>query len=98
MIGAHADLDALRKAATGANALTFDHEHVPTEMLDTLITEGVNVAPPPEALVHAQDKLVMRRKREALVPRYRASHRANRRRRGCVRRAQWPSRRDRDRS
>jgi len=73
MIGAHADLDALRKAATGANALTFDHEHVPTEMLDTLVDEGVNVAPPPEALVHAQDRLVMRRKLEALGPRYPAS-------------------------
>ena len=54
--------------------LTFDHEHVPTELLDKLVAEGVNVAPPPQALVHAQDKLVMRRRLEALgapVPRYR---------------------------
>ena len=40
--------------------LTFDHEHVPTELLEKLVADGVAVAPPPEALVHAQDKLVMR--------------------------------------
>lgn len=75
VIGHHTDLDALRRAAAGATALTFDHEHVPTELLETLVAEGVNVAPPPEALVHAQDKLVMRRRLEALgapVPRYTA--------------------------
>ena len=75
VIGAHTDLDALRRVAAGADALTFDHEHVPTAMLDKLVAEGVTVAPPPEALVHAQDKLVMRRKLAALgapIPRYAA--------------------------
>ena len=66
VIGSHTDLDALRRVAAGAAALTFDHEHVPTELLEKLVAEGVNVAPPPEALVHAQDKLVMRRRLEAL--------------------------------
>ena len=73
VIGAHTDLDALRKAADGADALTFDHEHVPTELLEKLVADGVNVAPPPSALIHAQDKLVMRRRLEALgapVPRF----------------------------
>jgi 5-(carboxyamino)imidazole ribonucleotide synthase len=73
VIGSHTDLDALRRVAAGADALTFDHEHVPTELLEKLVAEGVNVAPPPEALLHAQDKLVMRRRLEALgarVPRY----------------------------
>src|SRR6201999_2026432 len=73
VIGAHTDLDALRTAAAGADALTFDHEHVPTDLLEKLIADGVNVAPPPSALIHAQDKLVMRRRLEALgapVPRY----------------------------
>jgi 5-(carboxyamino)imidazole ribonucleotide synthase len=60
VIGAHTDLDALRRAAEGASALTFDHEHVPGELLKALVADGVNVAPPPEALIHAQDKLVMR--------------------------------------
>jgi 5-(carboxyamino)imidazole ribonucleotide synthase len=75
VIGAHTDLSALRKAAVGVAALTFDHEHVPTEFLDTLVAEGVNVAPPPTALVHAQDKLVMRTRLAALgvpVPRFTA--------------------------
>ena len=75
VIGSHTDLDDLRRAAHGAAALTFDHEHVPTELLEKLVAEGVNVAPPPQALVHAQDKLVMRRRLEALgapVPRYAA--------------------------
>lgn len=73
VIGSHADLEDLRRVAAGADVLTFDHEHVPTELLDKLVAEGVNVAPPPHALVHAQDKLVMRRRMEALgapVPRY----------------------------
>lgn len=73
VIGSHTDVEDLRRVAAGADALTFDHEHVPTELLEKLVAEGVNVAPPPHALVHAQDKLVMRRRLEALgaaVPRY----------------------------
>jgi 5-(carboxyamino)imidazole ribonucleotide synthase len=73
VIGSHTSLDALRRVSAGADALTFDHEHVPAELLEKLVAEGVNVAPPPEALLHAQDKLVMRRRLEALgarVPRY----------------------------
>src|SRR3954454_25042367 len=34
VLGAHTDIDALRRAAKGADALTFDHEHVPTELLE----------------------------------------------------------------
>jgi 5-(carboxyamino)imidazole ribonucleotide synthase len=73
VLGAHTDIDALRKAAAGVDALTFDHEHVPTALLDELVADGVNVAPPPQALIHAQDKLVMRRRLEELgapVPRF----------------------------
>lgn len=73
VLGSHTDLDALRRVAAGAAAVTFDHEHVPGDLLDALVAAGVNVAPPPEALVHAQDKLVMRRKLAELgapVPRF----------------------------
>lgn len=73
VIGSHTDLDDLRRAAAGATVLTFDHEHVPGELLETLIAEGVTVAPPPAALRHAQDKLVMRRKLAELgapIPRF----------------------------
>src|SRR5690348_10483413 len=65
VIGSHTDLEALRRVADGATVLTFDHEHAPSELLEKLVAEGVNVAPPPRALVHAQDKLVMRRRLEA---------------------------------
>ncbi|WP_345499572.1 5-(carboxyamino)imidazole ribonucleotide synthase [Nocardia callitridis] len=62
VLGSHTDLAALRKVAIGSHALTFDHEHVPTEHLEALVAEGVNVQPPPQALVYAQDKLAMRRR------------------------------------
>nr|WP_235900546.1 5-(carboxyamino)imidazole ribonucleotide synthase [Lolliginicoccus suaedae] len=66
VLGRHDDLDALREAAQGSDALTFDHEHVPPQHLETLIGEGVNVQPPPTALIHAQDKLVMRERLAAM--------------------------------
>jgi 5-(carboxyamino)imidazole ribonucleotide synthase len=78
VLGSHDDIDVLRRAAAGTNAVTFDHEHVSTALLEKLIAEGANVAPPPGALVHAQDKLVMRRRLEALgvpIPRYAAIER-----------------------
>jgi 5-(carboxyamino)imidazole ribonucleotide synthase len=61
-IGKHTDLDALRGFAADVDVLTFDHEHVPNEHLRALIAEGHRVHPGPDALVHAQDKLVMRHK------------------------------------
>jgi 5-(carboxyamino)imidazole ribonucleotide synthase len=60
VLGRHDDLVTLRRFAEGCDVLTFDHEHVPTEHLHTLVTEGVRVYPGPEALRRAQDKLVMR--------------------------------------
>jgi 5-(carboxyamino)imidazole ribonucleotide synthase len=66
VLGTHTDLDALRAFAKGCEVVTFDHEHVPGEHLRTLVSEGVKVRPGPDALVHAQDKLVMRRKLASL--------------------------------
>ncbi|KXP00974.1 5-(carboxyamino)imidazole ribonucleotide synthase [Tsukamurella pseudospumae] len=60
VLGDHDVLDDLRRVATGAHALTFDHEGVPTEHLFALQAEGVVVNPPPQALMYAQDKLAMR--------------------------------------
>lgn len=62
VMGQHTDLDALRSFAAGVDVLTFDHEHVPGEHLRVLVEEGVLVRPGPDALAHAQDKLVMRRR------------------------------------
>lgn len=59
-IGDYKDLDALLEFSKGLDVLTFDHEHVPTEHLQALLDAGVNVQPGPDALVNAQDKLVMR--------------------------------------
>ncbi|NHW46991.1 5-(carboxyamino)imidazole ribonucleotide synthase [Paenarthrobacter sp. MSM-2-10-13] len=59
-IGDYKDLDALLEFAKGLDVMTFDHEHVPTQHLQALLDAGVNVQPGPDALVNAQDKLVMR--------------------------------------
>jgi len=61
-VGSHRDLDTLRSFARGCDVLTFDHEHVPAAHLRALEADGVAVRPGPDALVHAQDKLVMRRR------------------------------------
>src|SRR4051812_19295734 len=60
-IGDHRDLAALQGLADGATGVPFDHEHVPTEHLRARERAGHGVAPGPAALVHAQDKLVLRR-------------------------------------
>ena len=60
VLGRHDDLDALRRLAEGSGVVTFDHEHVPPDHLRALESLGVAVRPGPDALVHAQDKIVMR--------------------------------------
>ncbi|MHA7239378.1 5-(carboxyamino)imidazole ribonucleotide synthase [Arthrobacter sp. TMS1-12-1] len=60
-VGDYRDRDTLRAFAAGVDVLTFDHEHVPGELLAELAEDGVRVHPSPAALRHAQDKLVMRR-------------------------------------
>jgi 5-(carboxyamino)imidazole ribonucleotide synthase len=62
LVGDYTDLPTLRKITDGAAVVTFDHEHVPTAHLHALADAGVAVRPGPEALVHAQDKAVMRRR------------------------------------
>ncbi len=59
-VGDYRDLQTLQDFAEGVDVVTFDHEHVPTAHLQALIASGVNVQPRPDALVNAQDKLVMR--------------------------------------
>ncbi|MFD6800710.1 5-(carboxyamino)imidazole ribonucleotide synthase [Streptomyces cyaneofuscatus] len=62
VIGHYRDLETLRAFAQGCDVITFDHEHVPTEHLRALEADGIPVRPGPDALVHAQDKGVMRAK------------------------------------
>ncbi|MCQ9352142.1 5-(carboxyamino)imidazole ribonucleotide synthase [Corynebacterium sp. 153RC1] len=66
LYGDYTNLEDLQRAAQGASAFTFDHEHVPNEHLEVLIAQGINVQPQPAALVNAQDKLVMRERLAAL--------------------------------
>ncbi|MFZ0158337.1 MAG: 5-(carboxyamino)imidazole ribonucleotide synthase [Kineosporiaceae bacterium] len=72
-IGSHLDAGAVTAFARGCDVLTFDHEHVPTELLHALEEGGVAVRPGPDALVHAQNKGAMRARLAALgvpVPRW----------------------------
>ncbi len=66
VIGAHDDPEAVSAFARGCDVVTFDHEHVPNPILERLISEGVAVRPGPAALVHAQDKAIMRARLTAI--------------------------------
>ena len=59
-IGTHTDVEALRRFAKGCDVITFDHEHVPGELIRALEADGVTVWPSSAALRFAQDKAAMR--------------------------------------
>lgn len=59
VVGDYTDLATLREVTAGCAVVTFDHEHVPTEHMHALEAD-LAVRPGPGALVHAQDKGVMR--------------------------------------
>lgn len=58
--GDYRDLETVRAFARDVDVVTFDHEHVPQEVLRALVADGVAVHPGPDALQFAQDKLRMR--------------------------------------
>jgi 5-(carboxyamino)imidazole ribonucleotide synthase len=58
-LGAADDIGALVTFASDCDVVTFDHEHVPTAGLRAM-AEVTSVQPGADALVHAQDKIVMR--------------------------------------
>jgi 5-(carboxyamino)imidazole ribonucleotide synthase len=59
-VGSHTSLEDLRAFAQGCEVVTFDHEHVPGHLIAALEAEGLNLLPGSKALLHAQDKQVMR--------------------------------------
>ncbi len=65
-LGDYRSLADLRDLAKGCDAVTFDHEHVPTEHVRALAEDGFAVHPGAGALVHAQDKAVMRERLTAI--------------------------------
>ena len=66
VLGGHDDPETVLAFARGCDVVTFDHEHVPTAVLDRLIEHGIAVRPGPGALIHAQDKGVMRERLGAI--------------------------------
>ncbi|MFM6981859.1 MAG: 5-(carboxyamino)imidazole ribonucleotide synthase [Microbacteriaceae bacterium] len=61
-VGDYRDVQTVREFARGVDVITFDHEHVPSEVIAALIADGVAVHPAAHALQFAQDKLLMREK------------------------------------
>lgn len=62
VVGSHLVLADLEAAIGDAPVVTFDHEHVPSEHLQSLTAAGHACRPGPHALQFAQDKLAMRRR------------------------------------
>ena len=60
--GHHSDKEAVLNFAKDVDVITFDHEHVPAEILHELEARQIEVHPSPNALIYAQDKLLMRKK------------------------------------
>jgi 5-(carboxyamino)imidazole ribonucleotide synthase len=65
-VGDYRDPATVKAFAAEADVVTFDHEHVPTDLLRELEAAGVAVRPGPDALVHAQDKAVMRQRLDTI--------------------------------
>jgi 5-(carboxyamino)imidazole ribonucleotide synthase len=65
-VGDYRDAATVLGFAADVDVVTFDHEHVPAEVLARLVAAGIPVRPRPEALEVAQDKIVMRQRLGAL--------------------------------
>ena len=65
-VGDHRDIATVLAFAAQCDVVTFDHEHVPADVLAALVAAGVPLHPSPEALRYAQDKLAMRARLTAL--------------------------------
>jgi 5-(carboxyamino)imidazole ribonucleotide synthase len=64
-VGEHTSLADLQAFAGSCEVVTFDHEHVPGDLIEAL-EQDHDVHPGSAALRHAQDKLVMRERLSAL--------------------------------
>lgn len=59
-VGDYTDVVTVREFASTVDVITFDHEHVPLYVLETLEAEGFDFQPSSKALRFAQNKLEMR--------------------------------------
>jgi len=60
MVGDYKDIELVREFAKTVDVVTFDHEHVPLKVLETLEADGFVFRPSAKALRFAQNKLDMR--------------------------------------
>ncbi len=65
-VGDYRDAATVLEFARDVDVVTFDHEHVPQDVLAALVDAGVAVHPGPDALRFAQDKLLMRARLQEL--------------------------------
>ena len=66
VVGDYTNLKTVLDFAESVDVITFDHEHVPLQILQALEAKGVSVQPSSKALAHAQNKLVMRQALEKI--------------------------------
>jgi 5-(carboxyamino)imidazole ribonucleotide synthase len=65
-VGDYRDAATVLEFASGVDVVTFDHEHVPQDVLAALAAAGVSVRPGAGALAVAQDKVHMRQRLSGL--------------------------------
>ncbi len=65
-VGDYQDAATVLAFARDVDVVTFDHEHVPHEVLAALVDAGHAVHPRPDALAVAQNKIVMRQRLTAI--------------------------------
>lgn len=61
-VGDYRDAETVLAFARDVDVITFDHEHVPQDVLHALVEAGVSVHPGPHALAVAQNKILMRQR------------------------------------
>ncbi|MFT4284210.1 MAG: 5-(carboxyamino)imidazole ribonucleotide synthase [Protaetiibacter sp.] len=65
-VGDYRDAATVLAFAADVDVVTFDHEHVPQDVLAALVAAGIPVHPGPSALAVAQDKTLMRERLSAI--------------------------------
>ena len=65
-VGDYNQLAVVERFAETVDVITFDHEHVPLDVLRALEANSVSVQPPSMALAFAQNKLKMRQRLSSL--------------------------------
>ena len=66
VVGLPRDAAAIAAVLDGADVVTWEHEHIPAEVFQAAAARGIPALPSLDALVHAQDKIVMRERMDEL--------------------------------